>query len=210
MNFRYFSLILSFFVLTSCASNQPQTTGLERSEQVRNSMERVHENTETLSSNLNNVETSLSALTRRAQPDLKETFKEFANHVNALESTLEKLENNTELLDKRTNDYFKNWETKSTNYQNPELMEVSSERREILKDTYEEVDEFYLELRRQIQPYLTNVKEIRDYLGNDLSSAGIESVKSLSDEVIRQTDDILDIVDDLKDSLEDAMAEMSR
>src|SRR5690554_3626089 len=104
-----FLWILILLVVQSCASNQPERTGLEHSEMVLSSMETTHEQVQNVVQQLGRVEASLSELIREGQSDIKGSFKNYSDNVNELNNIAGRLLNNSDDLKKKSDSYLENW-----------------------------------------------------------------------------------------------------
>lgn len=202
--------VIIFLLICGCAVNKPEKTGLERSEGVLSAMEQSHEQVQKVTAQVDRVEASLSELMRKGQSDIKGAFEEYARNVNELDKQSKALLDNTTDLQKKSNDYLANWGSEQNEFQNSQLEELSAERREELNESHEDVFTAAGRTENQLKAFLTDIKEIRDYLDNDLTAAGISSVSSLSDDVLEESDELQDYLEDLEYALEDAIAQMAR
>jgi hypothetical protein len=76
----------------------------------------------------------------------------------------------------RSKEYFAEWEKQGDNYANPQIRELSEERRNKLAEIYNQVHKAGGGVKNAYLAYLSDLKEIHLYLSNDLTPKGLESI----------------------------------
>ncbi len=177
-------LFLISFVLVGCGS----TTGLERSEAIQTSMERVDDNIGEIQSQVNAVNSSLSELTRRGQGDIKGSFERFSEEASKLREMEREFVKNADRMESNAEAYFEGWSRADEQYENPEIKRRSEERRQELSQKYDRVNQNSNSVKQDLRSYVSDINEIETFLSNDLTSQGINSIASVSNEAVNKGD----------------------
>lgn len=205
----FFLFLLSFFI-QSCASTQPEKTGIERSSIVIEDLKQVHEKVLNTSTEVDEVETTLSEVIRNGHPDIQRAFKAFSEDVNQLDKLVNQLYSNSNDLKKSSGAYLSSWQGDEKNYDSARLQEISEERHSELESAFDEIQNARTDSEQEIRSFVASVKDIRNFLENDLTSAGVESVTDLARDVLQQSDEIKDQLTEIEYAVEDALSEMAR
>ena len=62
---------------------------------------------------------------------------------------------------------------------NPEVRKLAEQRKAKLQETFESIRKYAEPLKAQFDPWMSDLKDLKVYLGNDLTIAGVDSAKSL-------------------------------
>lgn len=184
-NFAILFLITSF-IISGCAS----TSGLERSEEFQNSMDRVDEDVERITSQVNSVNSSLNELTREGQGDIRGAYDRFSEAVSELGEMESEFESNTDRMESNAESYFEGWSRSDGEYDNPELQRRSEERRNEIKQRYDRISQDSNSVEEDLRSYVSSVNEIESFLSNDLTSQGISSIAGIADDAINDGDQL--------------------
>lgn len=193
-----------------CAANPPEKSGIDRSSVVIESMEKVHENVLTVKNELNEIETSLSEVIRTGHPDVQGAYTTFSKNVNELENSVDQLIKNSDMLKENSDNYLQSWQGEDDEYENSRLQEISEERRSELRVAFDEIQNSRSDTEQDLKSFVKDVKDIRNFLDNDLTAAGVESVTDLARDVLNESDELQDQLNEMEYALEDAMSEMAR
>jgi len=196
-------LVALTFTIAACSS-----TGMQRSEDLQSSLETVDKDIKLIVVQIDAISASLDQLTRPGQSEVKSAFEVYSENV----SKIENMEGNfSRHANKMTTDgktYFDNWDKKGDRYDNPELQRSSDERRAELGRTYDRIGQNSEGVREAFKVYVSDVTEIEEYLSNDLTTRGITSIESLSDQTVRNGNQLKNELENLQSAIEDARAEM--
>ena len=103
---------------------------------------------------------------------MEKAFQLFTENVSKMEQMEKSFTKHTDEMNARGKDYFKEWEKEGDKYKNPRIQQLSEQRRLELSRIYGEIAENSI-----------GVKEIQQYLSNDLTPKGIEAIEPLAREV---------------------------
>ncbi|MEX0608993.1 MAG: DUF2959 family protein [Balneolaceae bacterium] len=210
MKARILSLsLLLIFLVYGCGSSGNSAEGLERSDNAVESMETVYENLKETRSSIEGVESSLRELTRSGQSDIKSVFEVYSENVSKLEEQGNQLLENKSEMEKNVDNYFAAWEN-GAEYENQRLQELSRERRNELKEMYNQVNDSGNGVEEDLNNFISDTKEIREYLSNDLTSAGISAVDSLTTDIMYDSENLKSSLTKMQSALDVALSEMAR
>ena len=178
MKFRHFPLaVLTTLLLgTSAFLGGCATTGMDRSEKATNSMRDVDTEIRKLIVQIDVTNLSLDNLVNGSNQDLKKNFDSYTDNVSKLENNGNREIKRMDEMKANSREYFAEWEKQGSTYSNPEIRELSDERRTNLAAVYARVPESAAGVRRDYFDYLKDLKEIQIYLSNDLTPKGIEAI----------------------------------
>lgn len=202
---RYLTILIAAFIVTGCAS----TGGMQRSEEVRTTMDSIDKDIREATQQLNATETSLENLMRPNQTDIKKTFSAYKENVSKMESIEKDFAMHSDQLKSRGNDYFQEWEKDGSEYNNPQIQKLSEQRRAELGDIYGRIAENSIGVSEAFKTYVSDVKEIQSFLSNDLTAKGIDAITPTSRTVVSDGDSLKHALQDMQSAIQRARAEMS-
>jgi len=176
-------LLASAAFLGGCA-----TTGMDRSEKTSNSIREVDSEIRKLIVQIDVTSLSLDALVTPANPDLKKTFVTYSDNVTKLDKNGKREIKRMDEMKAQSKEYFAEWEKQGNAYTNPEVRELSEERRNKLAVIYARVPEATAGVRGAYLDYMKDLKEIQIYLSNDLTPQGITTITPVTQKTIQHLD----------------------
>jgi hypothetical protein len=84
--------------------------------------------------------------------------------------------------------YFAEWEKQGDAYTNPQIRQLSEERREKLAAIYAQVPAAGAGIEADYLVYLTDLKEIQQYLSTDLTVGGVDAISPVAKKSVRNLD----------------------
>lgn len=201
-----FLFIIVSFALSGCASS----SGLERSESIQTSMDRVDENVADITTQINSVNSALNELTRQGQGDIRGAYDRFSEEVTELRELESEFESNTNTMESDAENYFEGWARSDQQYDNQEIQRRSEERRNEIKQRYDRISENTGTVEEELRSYVSSVAEIESFLSNDLTSQGINSIASIADDAIRSGDQLKNDLDSLQSAIASARDEIQQ
>jgi hypothetical protein len=90
-----------------------------------------------------------------------------------------------EEMREHSKEYFAEWEKQGVAYTNPQIRELSEERRIKLAEIYAQVPAAGAGVKSAYLAYLTNLKEIKIYLSNDLTPKGVETIDPVAKKAVK-------------------------
>lgn len=122
---------------------------------------------------------SLDQIAASATTDPRKPFEQYAKSVANLESTAAKARKRAEDMQQQGKAYFAQWEKQMAEVQNPEIRNLASQRKAKLQETFDSIKKVAEPLKTQFAPWMSDLKDLEKYLGNDLTIAGVDAAKGL-------------------------------
>lgn len=196
-------LLSSVSFMGGCA-----TTGMDRSAKTSNSIREVDSEIRKMIVQIDVTAASLDALVTPGQPDLKKSFDKYSDNLAKLDSEGKKVTKRIEEMKARSNEYFTEWEKEGDTFTNPEIRELSAERRIKLAESYARVPAAGAGIRGTYHAYLTDLKEIQKYLSTDLTPKGIEGIAPVAAKSVQDLDALKASLTPVIAALDDIKAEL--
>ncbi len=187
MQFRNHSLALFTVCLLGTASfiGGCATTGMDRSVKTSNSIQDVDNEIKKFSVQIDSTDAALDALVKSGQQDLKKNFDKYSDQLAKLEHEGKRVIKHMDEMKANSTQYFAEWEKQGDSFTNPEIRELSEERRLKLAEIYAQVPKAGAGIRGAYNSYLTNLKEIQKYLSTDLTPKGVEAITPVATKAVR-------------------------
>lgn len=164
------------------------TTGMDRSVKTSNSIRDVDSEIRKMIVQIDVTAASLDSLVSPGQPDLKKSFDTYSKNLKNLDSEGKKVIKRTEEMKTRSNEYFAEWEKQGEAFTNPEIRELSAERRVKLAEIYARVPVAGAGINRTYHTYLTDLQEIQKYLSTDLTPGGVVAINPVAKRSVQDLD----------------------
>lgn len=183
---------LAFFTMcllaTAAFTGGCATTGMDRSIKTSNSMQEVDSEMRKMIVEIDATATALDSVVMPGQPDLKKSFDAYTENLADLDKEGTKVLKRTEEMTKNSKEYFGEWEKQGDAYTNPQIRELSEERRTKLAEIYARVPAASGGIKNAYLAYLTDLKEIQVYLSNDLTAKGVEGIAPIAKKSVQELD----------------------
>lgn len=158
------------------------TTGMDRSVKAANSIKDVDSEIRKMMVQIDVTAASLDSL---VMTDLRKPFDKYSDNLAKLESEGKRVIKRTDEMKARSKEYFDEWEKQGDAFTNPEIRDLSAERRIKLAAIYARVPEAAYGVKGAYHAYLTDLKEIQKYLSTDLTPKGIVSITPVAQKSIQ-------------------------
>jgi len=203
------TLLLGVFILLgSCAMfGKGPDTGTKRTA-VTTSMQTVENDIRESVLQVDATGSSLQDLIKPGQIDVKMAFDKYSDNVVKMEQMGNQLMKHTDEMSVRRSEYFTEWEKRGDTYTNPQIQELSEQRRADLGKIFDEIPEARVGVKGALQTYLSDIKEIQNYLSNDLTPNGIGAITPIAQKSITDGDNLKEAVKPVLSALERARGEM--
>src|SRR5262245_16603980 len=122
---------------------------------------------------------SLGDIASTANTDPRKAYNQFSKDVANLDSTADKIRKRAQSMKEQGEAYFKQWETELTQVNNPEIRALAEQRKAKLQETFQSIRKYTEPLKAQFEPWMSNLKDLEKYLGNDLTIGGVDAAKPL-------------------------------
>ena len=200
-----FGLLGSAAFLSGCA-----TTGMDRSAKTSNSIQEVDTEIRKMIVQIDLTGSSLDSLVIAGQPDLKKSFDTYSDNLVKLDKEGKRVLKRTEEMKTNSKEYFAEWEKQGDAFTNPQIRELSEERRSELARIYARVPEAGAGIKGAYHAYLTDLKEIQLFLSNDLTPKGIEAITPVANKSIQDREVLKASLLPVISSLDEIKAELYR
>jgi len=164
-------LLCTALFLGGCA-----TTGMDRSVKASNSIKDVDTEIRKMIVQIDVTAASLDSLVAPGQSNLKKSFDKYSDNLVKLEKEGKRVGKRTDEMKANSKEYFEEWEKQGDAFTNPEVRELSGERRAKLAEIYARVPAAGYGVKGTYNAYLTDLKEIQRYLSTDLTPKGVVAI----------------------------------
>jgi DNA anti-recombination protein RmuC len=124
-------------------------------------------------SQLDKTEQVLSAVGQAEGKELKKRYESFSREVKELEEDQKHAISDIDQMKAAGGAYFSSWDASITQMSNPDLKQASAERRSKVMKDHQELSATLSDLGSQLQPFMSNLQDLRSFLGADLSPANV-------------------------------------
>jgi hypothetical protein len=196
-------LIVTVIGLAGCDS-----TGRQRSREATTTMQTMENDIKSVAVQLDVTGASLDELMRPGQSDVKKAFNLYTDNVSKIEKMEKDFAKHADEMKARGKDYFEEWQKEGDKYKNPQIQELSDQRRIELGEIYGKIAENSIGVRDAFKAYVSDAKEIQNYLSNDLTSKGIEAIAATARKVVDNGENLRLAIKNVQTAIEKARAEM--
>lgn len=198
--------LLGFLLLLpGCA-----TTGSGRAEKTTAKMEVVDSEIRQAVVQIDATGLSLEKLITPGLSDTKGAFETYSENVVKMERLGEKLIKHTDEMSVRGKDYFAEWEKQGNTYTNPQIRELSEQRRSDLNTVYRKISESSIGVKGWFIAYMRDIKEIQSFLSTDFTDKGIASITPVARKAINDGTVLRNAVLPVLSALDGAKREMAQ
>ena len=210
MNFRNYSLAIYTTCLLGTASflGGCATTGMDRSVKASTSIQDVDNEIRKFIVQIDATAVSLDSVVKAGEPDLKKSFNNYSDHLSKLDSEGNRVLKRLDEMKSHSAEYFGEWEKQGDAFTNPEIRELSEDRRSKLAEIYAQVPKAGAGIKGTYHNYLTNLREIQKYLSNDLTPKGIESITPVANKTVQELDLLKNSLQPVISALDEIKAEL--
>lgn len=199
------ALISGFIMIAGC-----QSTGMERSNETRVLLQTMDEDITSATLQLDATGNALNEILRPSQPNLKKALETLSNNADQVASTEARFARYADELTDRGTDYFEEWQKEGSEYDNPEAQKLSDQRRSILGEVYGRISVQSNTIKDSFKLYAKDVREIQEFLSNDLSTNGVTAIAPISRQVIREGDSLKHAMHNIQSIIQNARKEMAQ
>jgi hypothetical protein len=171
--------------MTGCA-----TTGVERATKTTNTMQTVESEYRQVGLQVDATNASLQDLVSPNQTDIKKAFEKYQTNVTRMEKLGKKLDKDSADMRAQGQKYFSEWENQDAGYTNPQIRQLSDERRVELREAFAQIPEASVGVKGSLHSYIANVREIRNYLSNDLTPKGVDAITPVARKAVQDGEDL--------------------
>ena len=191
--------------LTGCA-----TTGSERAAKTTNTMKTVESDYRQVSLQVDATNASLRELVNPDQIDLKKALDNYNTNVARMQKLGKQLDKHTADMSAQGQNYFSEWDKQGGTYTNPQIRQLSEERRLQLRGVFSQIPEASVGVKGSLHSYLADISDIQKYLSNDLTSKGVEGITPAAQKAMRHGEDLKTTVKPVLAAINNARTAMAQ
>jgi len=132
---------------------------------------------------------SLTRLQQSTPADAQANFDAFKREYKQLQTRADAAKARADNLKKKASDYFAMW-NKQVEVENPELRRQAAQQKVDAERTYNNIVSEMELTRLSFQPYVANLKDVGNYLNNNLSPGTLKSVGDLVQKATQQSTEV--------------------
>jgi len=146
---------------------------------------------------INDTVAALDGVAASANTDPRPAFQKFSKDVAKLESVAGSVKKRGESMQQSGKAYFAQWEKQLAEVNNEEIRQLAASRKAKLSAAFEGIQKYAEPLRAQFAPWMSDLKDLKTYLSNDLTIAGVDSAKELFKKTQSQGAEVQKLMDAL-------------
>jgi hypothetical protein len=185
-------------VLCGCA-----TTGYHRAGETRLVIRNARAETARLQQQVDTASNALQALTASEPSALRPLYDSFSVAVSSLDTRTSRLPGLARAVQRSGDAYLKQWQKELGDYRSSEVRSVSTDRHSAVSDSFRRVNEQFRSSADSLRPLVSDLKDLRRYLGTDLTAAGVNSSRDMVRRIPSQ-------VTNAQQNLQSLLAELDR
>lgn len=190
-------------LLSGCA-----TTGMDRSVNTSNSIHEVDLEIKKMTTHIDGTSSALESLFLAGEPDLKKHFQDYTGNLKNLNAQGALLIKRVDEMKASSMAYFAEWEKQGDVYTNPQIRQLSAERRAKLAAIYARVPEAGAGIKGAYLNSKTNLNEIQLYLSTDLTVGGVQAIRPVAQQAIQDLDALRNSIQPIVVALEEINLEL--
>ncbi len=185
------------------------SSGYQKKEDAGDSMSALKEELNKTKRQIDTTHGALQALVAGAGQDLKPGFQRYSSEVDALEGQIATSRSAAERMRARAAAYLDAWQEDSQKFTSEKYRNLSEERRNKSKMSFEKMSAAVDAAQAASDPLLSDSKDIRRFLGNDLTAGGVQAVADGIKRVGAEGDAVKSRIDGVLGEIDRVKAEFS-
>lgn len=193
-------------LVSACASMGSR--GEHPVEGVTSSMSQVHSDLQDAVVQVDTVDASIDSLITPNEEPLPAAFDRYSEHVAEMEKVGKQLEQHADALRVKGTDYFEEWQTNEDSVTNPEVRDISETRQAEQRETFSDIAKNSSEVKRSLQTYISDLRDIETYLSNDLTPAGVKAITPVAEQARKDGEALQEAIKPMMSALDRAKSSM--
>jgi len=202
------AIVASLLLSTSSFLGGCATTGMDRSVKTSNSIRDVDSEIRKIIAQIDVTAKSLDSLVSAENPDLKKSFNIYSDNLDKLDHDGMRVMKRMDEMKSHSKEYFAEWDKQGVAYTNSELSALSEERRSKLAEIYARVPAAGAGVKSSYLAYMTNLKELKLYLSNDLTPKGVETINPVAKRAVQDMEALKTSLQPVITALDEIRAEL--
>lgn len=193
------------FLQVGCAS-----TGNQRSANTNNTMKAVEQDYIDALAQVDITDGSLQSLIDQGQPNEKKAFDKYSDNVNRMENMGKRLFERADQMSAQQRNYFDEWRMQGNTYTDDRIQALSEQRRADLSEYFANISVASVGVRGSLKSYMSDIRQIRTYLSNDLTPKGVGELTPTVQKAIADGSSLKDAVSPVLAAIGSARNELSQ
>jgi hypothetical protein len=122
---------------------------------------------------------SLDQVAISANTDPRKAFEQYSASLERLAAAADRAQKRSQDMKAQGKAYFAQWEKEMAQVKNPAIRDLAITRKAKLQETFESIKSVSDPLKAKFDPWMSDLKDLQKYLGNDLTIAGVDAAKGL-------------------------------
>jgi hypothetical protein len=149
---------------------------------------------------------SLDQISVTASSNPRKAYEQYCKDVSKLESVAEKARKRGQEMKDRGQAYFDQWQQQMAHVQNAEIRQLAEQQKAKLQQAFDAIRKLTEPLKSQFDTWMTDLKGLQTYLGNDLTVSGVNAAKNLLEKTQAEGMDVQKSLDALISELNSVQA----
>jgi hypothetical protein len=141
----------------------------------------------------------------KPQSDLSPQFQSFSHELGVLEDRIGVAQQQRAATESVVRDQFMAWDENLKQLKNEETRQQAAVRRSATDAIYSDVQQKIAQLRKESTPFMTDLRDIGQYLKGDLSKEGLETMNPTAERAFNREAFVIKRLDDVIEALNNAM-----
>ena len=154
-------------------------TAPEKAEKVAERMLKSKKAIEAATAQIDATLRSMNSMASAKSSEIVALYGDFSHNVDDLESMAKKAKSAAEKARDQREAYLKKWASSQDKIQNEQLKAASKARRDELMPKIDALKQAFTSVQETFAPFMQGLKDLKIFLGNDLSEQGIVTASSL-------------------------------
>jgi len=186
------SVLVGVALLTGCAS-----TGADKVDQTSARIDKFRAGVETLKGQVTGTAEALAKVIETASTDPKPAFAEFSEQFDLVSASTVKARSNLDTAQTEGAHLFEEWTKHLETITDPDIRAASEKRRDDLKKALSGVADEANPVLTELEAFVASAKDLRAYLSQDLTPAGIDSISGKAKSMGKSARSIVEGLDEV-------------
>jgi F0F1-type ATP synthase membrane subunit b/b' len=196
---------LAALLLAGCAAS----SGYQMADKTTKSIGTFHNDVVEVKKAVDASLAGLDQVTQTAAVDPRPAYETFSKSVDKLESARAKAGKRAQEIKATGAAYFEQWEKELLTITNPDIREAAEKRKAKLKETFAKVGPLMEDAKAKLDPFISDIKDVRTLLAQDLTVNGVDNAKSIIRKTRSSGSKVQSALDDLLEEMNAIAAALS-
>lgn len=194
-------------VLVALVGAACTTTGFQKSTNIADTMANQTQMIQEAKPQVDAMLASLDQLTR-AEGDLRPAFKTFSDTLDDTEKVAARARQTEQTIRVKEAEYIAEWEKQTAEITNPQIKAATQARQAEVNTKLSRLSQTGKRAGDAYSPFISNMKDIRTYLSNDLTTDGVKKLEPTIEKARRDGATLQKALDDFNRASADVQASL--